>query len=98
MSHSPPMADMPMAMKIGTPSAISPNITSVSSRNRPSVANNGKVDEIKAAAAHLIDLIDGIQVTSDPADAVIRLKHIAMTEVETAAMYAVKAATKQNWE
>jgi hypothetical protein len=61
-------------------------------------SNNGKVDEIKAAAAHLIDLIDGIQVTTDPADAVIRLKHVAMTEVETAAMYAVKAATKQNWE
>lgn len=61
-------------------------------------SNNGKVDEIKAAAAHLIDLIDGIQVTTDPGDAVIRLKHIAMTEVETAAMYAVKAATKQNWE
>lgn len=61
-------------------------------------SNNATVDTIKQKAAELIDLIDGIQVTTDPADAVIRLKHIAMTEVETAAMYAVKAATKQNWE
>ena len=59
---------------------------------------NPLVDEIKKQAAALIDLIDGIQIATDPPDAVIRLKHIAMTEIETAAMYAVKAATKQNWE
>lgn len=55
------------------------------------------VDIIKMKAAELIDIIDRIQVTTDPPDAVM-LKHIAMTEVETAAMYAVKAATKGNWE
>lgn len=59
---------------------------------------NPLVDEIKKQAAALIDLIDGIQVATDPPDAVFRLKALAMTEVETAAMYAVKAATKQNWE
>lgn len=61
-------------------------------------SNNPTVDAIKQKAAELIDLIDGIQVTIDPPDAAVRLKHIAMTEVETAAMYAVKAATKQNWD
>lgn len=59
---------------------------------------NPIVDDIKTKAAALIDAIDAIVVKTDPADAVIRLKHIAMTEVETAAMYAVKAATKQDWE
>jgi hypothetical protein len=61
-------------------------------------SNNPIVDDVKAKAAALIDAIDSIVVTIDPPDAAVRLKHIAMTEVETAAMYAVKAATKQNWE
>jgi len=56
------------------------------------------VDDIKRKAADLIDTIDRIQVTTDPPDAVIRLKATAMTAVEDAAMWAVKAATKQSWE
>lgn len=55
------------------------------------------VDEIKRKAADLIDTIDRIQITSDPPDAVARLKATAMTEVESAAMWAVKAATKGDW-
>lgn len=58
---------------------------------------NPVVDEIKQKAADLIDAIDRIQITSDPPDAVARLKAVAMTEVESAAMWAVKAATKGNW-
>jgi hypothetical protein len=55
------------------------------------------VAQIKRAAADLIDMIDGI-----PGDAVRdmrgsevgRLKALAQTHVEDAAMWAVKAATK----
>ena len=49
------------------------------------------VTKIKTAAAALIDLIDGIRA---PDPEVIRLKALAMTHVEDAAMWAVKAATK----
>lgn len=60
-------------------------------------SNNPVVDDIKAKAAALIDAIDRIQIYSDPPDAVARLKAVAMTEVESAAMWAVKAATKGDW-
>jgi hypothetical protein len=60
------------------------------------------VDELKACAARLIDLIDDIatDIALNEAEHTAvnheraRLKAIAITHVETAAMYAVKAATK----
>ena len=54
------------------------------------------VASIKAKAAELIDLIDTIHSdrTSDRGNEVGRLKAIAQTEIESAAMWAVKAATK----
>jgi hypothetical protein len=54
------------------------------------------VNELKRAAADLIDLIDRIECPNDPAYGaeVARLKALAMTHVEDAAMWAVKAATK----
>ena len=52
-------------------------------------------------AAALIDFIDGIPVLGAETEAqlvrsaeVARLKALAMTEIESAAMWAVKAATK----
>lgn len=62
------------------------------------------VGKIKRAAADLIDLIDSVEMYEprlDDADIawwrtgeIRRLKALAMTEVESAAMWAVKAATK----
>lgn len=58
------------------------------------------VDEIKRAAADLIDLIDRIDTIDDDDSEVLhdsevlRLKALAMTHVEDAAMWAVKACTK----
>ncbi len=61
-------------------------------------SNNNKVQEIKLHAANLIDLIEGIvppDWSEDPLHAEIsRLKALAQTAVEEAAMWAVKAATK----
>lgn len=61
-------------------------------------SGNQEVDAIKKLAAVLIDTINGIAVGDDATDAtvseVMRLKALAMTHVETAAMFAVKAATK----
>lgn len=55
------------------------------------------VGMIKSAAAHLIDLIE--EIPSDRETAVGnergRLKALAQTEIESAAMWGVKAATKQ---
>lgn len=51
------------------------------------------VAKIKRAAADLIDLVDSI-----PTEEVYergRLKALAQTEIESAAMWAVEAATKQ---
>lgn len=57
-------------------------------------SKNHGVDEVKAQAAALIDFIDQIP---DAAEGEIRrLKAEAMTCVETGAMYAVKALTKQS--
>lgn len=50
------------------------------------------VDAIKAQAAAMIDLINALP-SQDGEQA--RLKALAMTEIESAAMWAVKAATKQ---
>lgn len=60
------------------------------------VTENDVVTKIKLAAADLINLIDSIEsagnVRRDPNDAG-RLKALAMTSVEEAAMWAVKAET-----
>ena len=53
-------------------------------------SGSGRVHEIKEAAAALIDTIAAVPDTTGDA---ARWKALAMTEVETGAMYAVKAAT-----
>lgn len=54
------------------------------------------VGKIKRAAADLIDLIETITTSGggDQYNEVTRLKALAQTEIESAAMWAVKAATK----
>jgi hypothetical protein len=56
------------------------------------------VGQIKRKAADLIDLIETIPVPETgsgvQAVEVLRLKALAQTEIESAAMWAVKAATK----
>lgn len=57
------------------------------------------VGRIKSMAAQLIDFIDGIPgdgIRDMRGAEVGRLKALAMTHVEDAAMWAVKAATKPN--
>ena len=57
---------------------------------------SGLVDEIKRKAADLIDLIDSIPSDreTERGNETGRLKALAQTEIESAAMWAVKAATK----
>ncbi len=56
---------------------------------------NQRVNEIKRAAADLIDLVNTIDIRADETGGeVARLKALAMTDIETAAMHAVKAVTK----
>ncbi len=71
-------------------------------------SNDDMVGKIKRAAADLIDLIDSIEIPvhhdpdgpaaefhlSSQFGEIKRLKLLAQTEVESAAMWAVKAATK----
>lgn len=59
-------------------------------------SNNLTVQRIKEKAAALIDEIDGIVIDPGKLDVgeVARLKALAMTGIEEAAMWAVKAATK----
>lgn len=59
-------------------------------------SNSSMVEEIKLRAADLIDLIEGIPQHPflDTDAEVMRLKALAQTAVEEAAMWAVKAATK----
>lgn len=54
------------------------------------------VDEIKQKTAELIDMIDGIPVCHGALKTaeIMRLKALAQTAYEEAAMWAVKAATK----
>ena len=54
------------------------------------------VGRIKSMASALIDFIDGIPSDRDTmrGNEVGRLKALAQTEIESAAMWAVKAATK----
>jgi hypothetical protein len=54
-------------------------------------SNNPVVDNIKRHAAALIDLIEDIEVKTNEVN---RLKALAQTHIEDAAMWAVKAATK----
>jgi hypothetical protein len=56
-----------------------------------------RVGRIKRAAADLIDLIEEIPSDreTERGNEAGRLKSLAQTEVESAAMWAVKAATKQ---
>lgn len=61
-------------------------------------SNNPSVDKLKRLAADFIDAVDMIEASSmDPKrDAErARLKALAMTHIEDAAMWAVKATTKQ---
>lgn len=60
-------------------------------------SKNATVDVIKAKAAELIDLIEDIPSDrgSELGNEAGRLKALAQTEIESAAMWAVKAATKQ---
>ena len=61
---------------------------------------SGVVDQIKRAAADLIDLIETVGMEGVAPGGVVpnpevgRLKALAQTHVEDAAMWAVKAATK----
>jgi hypothetical protein len=54
--------------------------------------NHSKVTQIKRLAADLIDMISTIEVGDIPEKG--RLKSLAMTSIETGAMWAVKAETK----
>lgn len=64
-------------------------------------SNDDMVSNVKRAAADLIDLIDSIPVpvvdsvsTAQHSNEVARLKALAQTHIEDAAMWGVKAATK----
>lgn len=61
-------------------------------------SNDDMVGQIKRKAADLIDLIETIPVAlianEDQHQEVKRLKALAQAEIESAAMWAVKAATK----
>jgi hypothetical protein len=56
-------------------------------------SKNPTVDKLKEAAAELIDLISEIDDQGE--SEIKRLKALAATEIESAAMWAVKAATKK---
>ena len=56
-------------------------------------SNNPRVDAIKALAARFIDELFSLSLERDHPGA--RCASIAMTEMESAAMWAVKAVTKQ---
>lgn len=53
------------------------------------------VSRIKAAAAHLIDLVDDIWRDPEAHGDQRRCASLAITNIEQGAMWAVKAATKQ---
>lgn len=54
------------------------------------VSGDNMVDKIKEKSAELIDLVESIPGTEGE---IIRVKSLAMTEYESAAHWAVKAAT-----
>jgi hypothetical protein len=55
--------------------------------------NNPTVDKLQRAMADFIDMVNDMETTGD-INEVNRLKALAMTHAEDAAMHAVKAATK----
>lgn len=55
-------------------------------------SNDTKVHQIKEAAAKFIDIVNTVVDDRDPE--VVRLKALALTHAEDAAMWGVKAATK----
>ena len=61
-------------------------------------SNDDTVSQIKRAAADLIDLVDSVPealiASEEQHQEVKRLKALAQTHIEDAAMWAVKAATK----
>lgn len=60
-------------------------------------SNDGDVAQLKEAAARFIDLVDAIALPEDDkarAGEIARLKALACTNAEDAAMWAVKAVTK----
>lgn len=61
------------------------------------VMGDSYVDQIKSVSATLIDLVNEIPIPEGANQfqtaEFLRLKALAMTDVETAAMYAVKAVT-----
>lgn len=56
--------------------------------------NNSKVDELKKAAANFIDLCNDLREQSTDNE-VKRMAAVAITEAQTAQMWAVKGATWQ---
>lgn len=70
-------------------------------------SKDAMVDQIKREAANLIDLVEAIETRpveqqgdkgySAAAAERSRLKALAQTKIEEAAMWAVKAATKPSW-
>jgi hypothetical protein len=56
-------------------------------------SDNADVDKIKSMAAAMIDFLEPISIDRTHPGA--RCASIAMTEIESAAMWAVKAVTKQ---
>ena len=58
-------------------------------------SGNELVNEIKTKAADLINIIDSIDASAEPNE-IIRLKSLAMTHIEDAAMWGVKAAIKKS--
>lgn len=56
------------------------------------ISGSSSVDEIKQKSAELINLVDNLPSPPNPSE-VGRLKSLAMTAYEEAAMWAVKAAT-----
>lgn len=63
-------------------------------------SGNTEVSDLKIASATLIDIIEAIDSDrkTDVGNERGRLKALAQTHIETAAMYAVKAATKREPE
>ena len=64
--------------------------------NTPDSDVFAQVDALKSIAARFINMVDEIEVPADNreiAGEIGRLKSLAVTQIETASMWAVKAAT-----
>ena len=82
-----------------SPAGTRPQITlgqyTLASNPDPTTAEIETLHAIKSVAAEFIDLVDQIPDGSNYAPARERLKELAMNDIESAAMWAVKAATKR---